>query len=354
MTSTPQTHQQSDGSARGVSYIMPVLNEEAYLKDAVTSVLSQSFSGAHELILALGPSTDHTNAIADDLAQADSRIRLVNNPAAHIPDGLNLAIDAAKFDTIVRVDAHSELSENYTSVALATLEATQSANVGGVMRAAGKTRLQSAIARAYNSRFGLGGGTYHADGKAGEAESAYLGVFRRDAVLSVGKFDPAIRRGEDWELNLRLREAGFRVWFTPELSVTYWPRAKWSHLAQQMSATGTWRAVLVRRYASKNPWRFFVPGALVLSTLLAALVAVLQLTGLLTGLPAALASVLYLAPASYVLLNGVISFTSPKTRGFGDRLLNMAVFATMHFSWGWGFLKGFFFGGRNTIDKSRR
>lgn len=332
---------------------MPVLNEEHYLEDAVTSVLAQHYSGPQELILALGPSTDRTNEIARRLAAKDPRIELVENPAAHIPDGLNVAIDHAQYDIVVRVDAHSELSANYTSLAVATLEREQAANVGGVMRAAGKTRLQSAIARAYNSRFGLGGGTYHADGKPGAAESAYLGVFRREALLAVGKFDPAIRRGEDWELNLRLRNAGYLVWFTPELTVTYWPRAKWGHLAQQMRATGTWRAVLVRRYATQNPWRFFVPGALVLATLFGVLVALMQVTGLLTGGASAAASVLYLAPLSYLALNLVVSFRSEDSPRFSDKLLNAAVFATMHYSWGWGFLKGFFFGGRNTVDKSR-
>lgn len=337
----------------GVSYIMPVLNEEAYLADAVHSVLSQEFDGPQELILALAPSTDRTDEIASRLAAADPRITLVANPAAHIPDGLNAAIRAARHDVIIRVDAHSELSPNYTTLGIQTLRETGAANVGGVMKARGKTRLQSAIARAYNSRFGLGGGAYHRDGVAGEAESAYLGIFRREPLLEVGLFDQGIRRGEDWELNLRLRNAGYLVWFQPALSVTYWPRAKWLHLAQQMRATGTWRAVLVRRYGGKNPWRFFVPGALVISTWLAALVAMLQLTGVLTGAISAIASLLYLAPASYLLLNLLASFGQKGARGIGDRLLNMLVFATMHYSWGWGFVVGITVGGGDTVDKSR-
>jgi hypothetical protein len=50
------------------------------------------------------------------------------------------------------------------------------------MRADGRTPFQRAVARAYNSRIGLGGGAYHSGGAAGLAESAYLGVLRR-AVL---------------------------------------------------------------------------------------------------------------------------------------------------------------------------
>lgn len=332
---------------------MPVLNEEQYLEDAVRSVLAQQYPGEKELILALAPSTDRTNEIAAALAAEDERVTLVQNPAAHISDGLNAAISAAQYDIIVRVDAHSELSADYTERGVETLFRERVANVGGVMHAQGKTRFQAAVARAYNSRFGLGGGAYHREGEGGEAESAYLGIFRRGPLTEVGMFDTGIRRGEDWELNLRLREAGHRIWFEPSLKVTYWPRTTWRHLAQQMTATGRWRAILVRRHGGKNPWRFFIPGALVLSVIASLVVAVLQVTGVLTGLPSLIASVVYFGPASYLVLNVFVSFGQRKAGGVLDRLTNMIVFGTMHLSWGWGFLLGILFGAKNTVDRSR-
>lgn len=89
---------------------MPVLNERGYLEHAVASVLEQQLDGPAELVLALGPSTDGTTELAQSLAAGDDRIRLVDNPDAHIPVGLNAAIRASRYSTIVRVDAHSELS----------------------------------------------------------------------------------------------------------------------------------------------------------------------------------------------------------------------------------------------------
>ena len=95
----------------GVSFVMPVLNEERYLRNAVESVMKQEVDGPAELVLALGPSTDATDAIARELAAADARIRLIPNPAADIPVALNLAIAASRYPTIVRVDAHSALCD---------------------------------------------------------------------------------------------------------------------------------------------------------------------------------------------------------------------------------------------------
>jgi succinoglycan biosynthesis protein ExoA len=337
----------------GVSFVMPVLNEVAYLERAVATVLAQDVPGPMELVLALGPSTDGTTALARELAARDPRIVLVDNPGADIPKGLNLAIRASSLPTVLRVDAHSELSVGYAQEALAVLARTRAANVGGVMRADGRSPFQRAVARAYNSPIGLGGGAYHGGTHESEAESAYLGVMRRAVLDEVGMFDESIRRGEDWELNLRIRRAGYRVWFDPKLSVTYWPRESWLRLARQFRATGAWRGELVRRYGRRNSLRFFAPPALVVVIALAVVVAVLQATRVLHGWGAVAASVVYVPVALYVLLVLAVGLGPGGGRGWRDKLWTLAVLPTMHLAWGAGFLAGVLTGARDTVDTSR-
>ncbi|GGM46118.1 glycosyltransferase family 2 protein [Microbacterium saperdae] len=331
---------------------MPVLNESAYLQHAVESVLAQDLDVPAELVLALGPSTDGTTELARALADGDDRIRLVDNPAAHIPVGLNAAIRASRYPTIIRVDAHSELSPGYAARALRTLERTGAANVGGVMHAEGRTPFQKAVARLYNSPVGLGGGAYHGGARESEAESAYLGVMRRDVLDEVGLFDETIRRGEDWELNLRIRQAGHLVWFDPDLSVTYWPRESWLRLARQFRATGAWRGELVRRFGRRNGLRFFAPPALVLIVAVAIVVGVLQLTGVLAGVSSLIAAAIYLPLVAYALLVLAVAL-APGGGGIRQRLWTLLVLPTMHLSWGLGFLAGVLRGARDTVDASR-
>lgn len=333
----------------GVSFVMPVLNEEKYLRDSVNTILAQRYEGEKEVILALGPSSDLTNNIAAELAASDPRIRTVQNTQRDIPVGLNLAIAASTHDVIIRVDAHSELTPDYTSTSIASLRVHHAANVGGVMKAEGKTPVQSAIAAAYNSPFGLGGGTYHGDAEAGAAESAYLGVFRKEAIREVGGFDETIRRGEDWELNLRIRRAGGLVWFDPNLKVTYWPRATFSDLGKQFFATGAWRAVLVRRYPSETPWRFFAPPTLV--ALMAVNVVMLLLSALgAIPLPWGVFAIL---PSAYVIGVVFAATTLRGVRGVFERVLGCISLATMHLCWGAGFLTGLLRGAKKTVDRSR-
>jgi glycosyltransferase involved in cell wall biosynthesis len=332
---------------------MPVLNEVGYVESAVRTILSQDYAGEKELILALGPSTDGTDELIERLAEDDSRIRWVRNPEVDIPVGLNRAIRASTHPIIVRVDAHSELEPGYTMAAVATLERTGAVNVGGVMLARGKTPFQAAVARAYNSKFGLGGARYHGGAIAGPAESAYLGVFRREVLESVGLFDESIRRGEDWELNLRIRAAGHLVWFDPALEVTYWPREQWPKLLRQFFATGVWRGELVRRYGGRNPWRFFVPPMLVLVVALSIVVAVLQSTRLISGWPSAILGLVYLGPIAYLLLVLWVSLTQDHVPRWKDRWLFLVVLPTMHLSWGAGFLFALLRGASTVTDTSR-
>jgi hypothetical protein len=221
------------------------------------------------------------------------------------------------------------------------------------MLAKGKTAFQSSVARAYNSPFGLGGARYHGGATEGPAESAYLGVFRREAIEKAGLFDETIRRGEDWELNLRIRWGGGTVWFDPNLKVTYWPRENWPKLARQFFATGVWRAELVRRIRGRNPWRFFAPPLLVLSLIACIVVAVLQLTGVLHGRLGLAASAVYLAPILYLALIVWVSLTTDAVKPWRHRWLFLIVLPTMHLSWGTGFLFGIIRGAGNTNDTSR-
>ena len=316
-----------------VSVVMPVLNEEGHLEDAVNSVLKQNFEG--ELLLALGPSVDGTNKIAEKLAAKDKRIKLVPNPRGLTTVGMNLAIKKSKFDYIVRIDAHSEPAPNYIERGIEILNETKADLLGGVMAARGKTLFQKAVAWAYNSPFGLGGASYHVGGEAGEAESAYLGIFRKTALQRVGGYDEAIIRGEDWELAQRIKSTGGLVWFSPELSVTYWPRSSWRGLVKQFYSTGVWRGDLTKRDLSGASKRYFIPPLLVVALVLGELLAAF-------GLPIGwLPSIVYFG--AVLVIGAFLARLAPAP----------LVLATMHISWGIGFIRGFFGGAQGTLDRSR-
>jgi len=104
-----------------VSVIIPVLNEERHLDQAVRMVLNQDYPGMLEVVLALGPSKDRTNAVAQGLTDADPRVRTVPSPSGKTPNALNAAIGAARHEVVARVDGHAEIPVDYLRVAVAEL-----------------------------------------------------------------------------------------------------------------------------------------------------------------------------------------------------------------------------------------
>ncbi|MCX6449348.1 MAG: glycosyltransferase, partial [Actinobacteria bacterium] len=112
----------SDLSFPSVSVILPILNEERDLANCISAILQQNYSGDMEVILALGPSKDKTNQIAQQLAAADSRVKLVNNPTGQTAVGLNLAIASASYEIICRIDGHSEVSNTYIKTAVEIMQ----------------------------------------------------------------------------------------------------------------------------------------------------------------------------------------------------------------------------------------
>ena len=307
-----------------VSVVLPVLNEELHLANAVQSILSQDYAGTLEIILALGPSKDKTNEIAERLAFADKRILLVNNPSGRTAAGLNLALNKSSNSVIVRVDAHAEIQRNYISLAIEVMKSSGAVNVGGIMGALGVSSFEKAVARAMRSPLGVGASRFHTGGDSGYVDTVYLGVFLRTAVIAVGGFDERFIRAQDWELNFRLRQAGGKIFFDPRLHVTYRPRSTVKALAKQYFEYGRWRRVVSRRHKGTINYRYLAPPF----SLVAALVSIILSVTLnnLFIIPAAIYGI-FLILASLLIGKGII-----------ERILLPIVLFTMQMSWGLGFL----------------
>jgi succinoglycan biosynthesis protein ExoA len=315
-----------------VSVVLPVLNEERHLRAAVGSVLNQGYGGDLEIVLALGPSNDRTDAVAAELAAADPRVRCVPNPTGRTPEGLNLAVAASRYPIVARVDGHAELPPAYLATAVSLLREHGADNVGGIMSAEGVTPLEQAVATAMTSKFGVGNARFHVGGEEGPADTVYLGVFRRSALVRVGGYDEGFSRAQDWEMNYRIRATGGLVWFSPSLRVSYRPRGSLVKLARQYFNYGRWRRQVMRRHPESVNLRYLAP-PLALLAIVAGVIA-----GAIGFWPG------WLLPAGYVA--AVLAGALVEARWFveGRRLPVRAklalplVFAVMHLSWGTGFL----------------
>ena len=306
-----------------ISVILPVLNEETHLEEAVHSILSQDYQGKLEVILAVGPSRDRTLEIAQSISRRDSRVVLVDNPSGRTAAGLNIALNKSQSPVVVRVDGHAHIPNDYITLIVEILNKTGAVNVGGVMAAVGTTPFERAVAGAMRSPLGVGASRFHTGGEAGIVDTVYLGAFRREALIAIGGFDERFTRAQDWELNFRLRENGGVVYFDPRLHVTYRPRSTVQALAKQYFEYGRWRRVVSRRHSGTINYRYLAPPfALVGFTL-----------SLIAGffLP-----ILFIPAAIYLLF--VLAASVRIASSIREYFLLLTVIPTMHFAWGAGFI----------------
>lgn len=304
---------------------MPILNEERHLTGAVQRVLSQDYPGELQVVLAVGPSRDRTREVADALAAEDGRITVVDNPTGHTPAALNAAIAASTSPIVARVDGHAMMPADYLRVAVETLDETGADNVGGIMAAEGETWWERAVAAAMTSKVGVGNARFHTGGEGGPADTVYLGVFRRSALDRVKGYDEAFLRAQDWEMNHRIRQSGGVVWFQPRMRVSYRPRRNVRALADQYFHYGRWRRVVARQHKGTMNLRYLAPPVAVLAILLGVVAGVFFWPALLV-------------PASYAA--AIVAASVPLGRGLGAkaRMAIPVALATMHMSWGLGFL----------------
>ena len=321
-------------SESAVSVIIPVLNEERFLKQSVQAILNQNYSGQLEIILALGPSKDQTNVIAQELAK-DQRIKLVENPSGRTAAALNNAIKNSNFDIIVRLDGHAIVDSNYIKNAVKTLVESGADNVGGLMKAEGTNAFEKSVAAAMTSKFGVGNAPFHVGGKSGEVDTVYLGTFRKSALERVGYFDESFIRAQDWEMNYRIRKTGGKIWFNPDLVVSYRPRKNLLQLAKQYFEYGQWRKQVTKTYPETVSMRYLAPpitvSGLISGFIMVLFSKILDINWLQIG---------WLAPLVYLTVI-LLAFLSIGSKiGLLSRLYLLLVLPTMHLSWGVGFLKG--------------
>ena len=95
-----------------ISFILPVYNVEAYLRECVDSLTCQTFKD-FEIILVDDGSPDGCPALCDQLATEDNRIKVLHKPNGGLSDARNAGLKVASGDYVIFVDSDDKwIGEN--------------------------------------------------------------------------------------------------------------------------------------------------------------------------------------------------------------------------------------------------
>jgi succinoglycan biosynthesis protein ExoA len=318
-----------------VSVIVPCYNEENTIQLLLDAVYQQTFPKSEmEVLIADGLSTDLTREIINAFrkAHSDLEIRIIDNPKRIIPAALNCALSVAKGEYIVRLDAHSMPAMDYVERCIADLQANMGENVGGVWQVEPGTKgwMAASIATAASHPLGVGDARYRYTTQAALVDTVPFGAFRRSLIEKIGLFDEKLLTNEDYEFNARVIQQGGRIWLNPMIRSIYFARPNLVMLAAQYWRYGYWKLRMLRRYPTTIRWRQALPPLLVLSLV------ILLIAGILWEFTRWLLAVEILLYLGIIIL--VSSRLAIRKKNPGLLIGVPLAIATMHLSWGAGFL----------------
>lgn len=311
-----------------VSVIMPVYNEEAFITRALGAVLAQDYPPDRlEVLVVDGLSEDQTVPLVEALSAGDGRVRVLSNPQRIQAHALNIGVDAAQGDIIARVDGHTIIAPDYIRRCVDHLLATGADNVGGPLHVIGVTPLGQAISAAYRSPFGVPS-RYTVSQRAGYVDTLFPGAWPRTVFERIGRFNTAVGANEDYEFNYRTRQAGGRIYMTPDIRLEYYGRQTLGALWRQFFYYGDSKfRTLSRHPTSVRPRHLVAP------------IFVVVLTGgaLSAAIQRRIAPLWALVVGSYGLATLAASAVAASRSGWRHIIRLPVVFASMHVAWGSGF-----------------
>jgi succinoglycan biosynthesis protein ExoA len=320
------------GDKPEILVVIPCLNEELHLERVVRDVVDNFFLSSFLLVIVDGGSTDQTPLIAQRLAaQFPQVVRYLKNPKRIQSVAVNMAVAhyGEKSRLLLRLDSHADYPKDYCRILVTEEKDTEADAVVVSMNTAGKACFQRAVAAAQNSILGNGGAAHRratTDGKW--VDHGHHALIRLDAFRAVGGYDEEFSHNEDAELDVRLQQAGYKIWLTGKTILTYYPRANPHLLLRQYFHFGLGRARTALKHRLIPQLRQMVLLAVAPSLFLALAVPI----SWAAALPMALWTATCLA---YGL---VLAIRAKKV----DVILAGPAAMLMHLGWSWGFMSGVF------------
>jgi succinoglycan biosynthesis protein ExoA len=317
----------------GPLIVVPCLNEAKHLPDLLRRLLADPGASQALVVVADGGSTDGSREVVGLLSATEPRLRLLDNPMKFQGAGVNAAVRrcAAGRTWLVRIDAHADYPADYVARLVQAAEATGAASVVVPLATRGEGCFQISAAVAQNSKIGTGGAIHRVGGGSGWIDHGHHALMRIADFVAVGGYDESFSHNEDAELDLRLAQAGGRIWMQADLAVGYYPRATPGALFRQYFHYGQGRARTVRLHRTRLKLRQAAPLAVAPAVGLAVLSAVL--------VPLNSWAVLGMIPtavwASVCMVAGVLA--GLKARSFCGLASGLAAMI-MHLAWSLGFL----------------
>lgn len=318
-----------------VSVVIPTLNEEYFIERCLDSVRQQSFPFEEmDLMVVDGGSTDRTCEIVREYSLKHPNVRLLHNPQKIQSAAFNIGYAQSSTPILIRLDAHALYDKEYIDRCVKIINTNgEVANVGGVclIRPQHNGTVAMANALLNQSRFGIGGASFRVGGHEGYVDTVPFGAFPRWIIDKIGGMREDLPRGEDNEYNYRIRSAGYKVYFDPQIKADYFARDSIVSSARQMYQNGYSIAKLIHINPCIISLRHVVPFMFVSCLIILSLLSFITVYALY---------LLCFSLSIYAIGAIMASTAIARNNGIKYLFIMPILFFVIHLSYGWGTIMG--------------
>jgi glycosyltransferase involved in cell wall biosynthesis len=227
-----------------VSIIIPCRNEEKFIGKCLDSIIANDYTKEKlEVLVVDGMSEDKTRQVLGRYTEQYPFICLLDNYKRITPVAMNIGIEQAKGEIIMKMDAHTYYEKDYISNCVKFLQQYNADNVGGVIKIIPRrdTLMGRAIATALSHRFGVGNSYFRIGVKEPTwTDTVAFGCYKREVFDKIGLYNEDLARGQDMEFNLRLNKSGGRTLLVPQIVCNYYCISNFTEFFQYNFKNGFW------------------------------------------------------------------------------------------------------------------
>ncbi|MFC1634958.1 glycosyltransferase family 2 protein [Planctomycetota bacterium] len=318
-----------------VSIVIPCRNEEKFIGKCLDSIIDNHFPQDRlEVLVVDGMSEDGTKEVVSEYARKNSFIKRLVNSERITPTAMNIGIKSAKGDIIILVNAHSILDKEFLKYSVEYLDKTKADAIGGALRTINDVNslIARAIPLAVDSALGAGGRRYRNRTEEGWIRDTLpYCAYRKEIFEKLGFIDEELVRAQDAEFNYRILRSGGRIYYSPKIKSYLHIRPTLGKLWRQHYQYGCHKPLVIRKAGVGLMWRQSVPGLFVGSMLISLVISIIfrPFIWLLVSILGVYAIAVLGSSLMISINNGIKYF-----------LVLPFIFATLHFSYGIGYLKG--------------
>lgn len=318
-----------------LSICVVAYNEESFLPNLIEDIKKQKYPhNLIEVVLINSMSTDDTRAIMENFQRENKdfySIQVLDNPKKIQAAGWNVAIKNATGDVISRIDAHTILPADFSLLVMKNIEAGENV-VGGIRPCViendddwGRILLE-----VENSLFGSSVNSSRRSKEKQYVKTMFHASYRKEVFEKVGLFNEKLLRTEDNEMHYRIRKAGYKLCYDPNIVSYQYARSSLKKMIKQKYGNGYWVGLTLKECPGCISPYHLVPVAFVGS--------ILGTTALAVKKKPAMAKLMWGLYGSFAVANTIISAKNCKHNKYTP--IMPLLFLTLHTSYGVGTIKG--------------